>query len=110
MTLENSTKGYDDMTRIIDSDMIFDGTEAKILSVNGGESVKIQGVGDGVYTLKGRLSNECEWDTICMVKASSFSKSSAVADTSVWFADVSGYTAITVENEGFTKIYATILG
>jgi hypothetical protein len=97
------------MTRIITSEMLYD-AEPKVIDVVGGESVKMQAVGDGVFTLKGRLSNECEWDTICAIKASSFSKSSSIADTSVWFADVSGYSSITVENEGFTKIYATIIG
>lgn len=106
----NYTKGNDDMTRIIDSTIIFDGSSAKILNVSGGEQVKIQGVGSGSYTLKGRLSSDCSFDAIAAIKASDFSKKTEIVDDSVWCADVSGYSQITVEADSFDKIYVTIVG
>ena len=97
------------MTRIIDSTIIYDGTPV-ILNVNGGEQVKMQGVGAGTYTLRGRLSSECSFDDIAAIKSSDFSKKTNKTDSSVWCADVSGYSQITVNAEGFEKIYVTIIG
>lgn len=97
------------MTRIIDSTTIYDGT-AKVLNVSGGEQVKIQGVGSGTYTLKGRLSADCAFDGIACLKASDLAKKTEVTDDSVYCADVSGYAQITVEADSFDKIYVTIIG
>lgn len=97
------------MTRIIDSTTIYDGTPA-ILDVNGGEQVKIQGVGSGTYTLRGRLSADCSFDDIAAIKSSDFTKRTEISDDSVWCADVSGYSQITVTADGFEKIYITIIG
>lgn len=106
----NFTKGNDSMTKIIDSTVIYDGTTAQVLNVANGEQAKIQGVGSGTYTLKGRLSSDCAFDAICAIKASDFSKKTTVTDDAVWCADVSGYTQITVEADSFDKIYITIIG
>ena len=94
----------------MNSFVIFDGTESKVIEINQDEQIKIQGVGSGTYTIKGRLSSDCEWDTVCAIKASDFSKGTAISDTNIWIADVSGYSHITVEASGFTKIYATTIG
>lgn len=98
------------MTRNIYSKVIFENGTAEVLETYGAEQIKIQGIGSGTYTIKGRLSADCAWDTICAIKASDFSKGSAVNDTSVWIADVSGYSHVTVSASGYTKIYATVLG
>ena len=98
------------MTRIINSTVIFNGTNPTILYVNGGEQVKIQGVGIGTYTLKGRLSSDCAFDEVCAIKASDFSTAKEITDGSVYNADVAGYYQITVEAAGFEKIYVTIIG
>lgn len=97
------------MTRIIDSTIIYDGTPV-VLNVNGGEQVKMQGIGIGTYTLRGRLSADCSFDDIAAIKSSDFSKKTNITDSSVWYADVSGYSQITVNAEGFEKIYVTIIG
>ena len=97
------------MTRIIDSTIIYDGTPV-ILNVNGGEQVKMQGVGAGTYTLRGRLSSECSFDDIAAIKSSDFSKKTNITDSSVWCSDLSGYSQIIVNAEGFEKIYVTIIG
>ena len=39
-----------------------------------------------------------------------FSKKTNITDSSVWCADVSGYSQITVNAEGFERIYVTIIG
>ena len=106
----NFTKGFDGMTRIINSTIIYDGTTAKIVDVSGGEQAKIQGVGSGTYTLRGRLSSECAFDDIATIKASDFSKKTEVSDDMVYCADVSGYSQITVDADSFDKIYVTIIG
>ena len=97
------------MTRIIDSTIIYDGTPV-VLNVNGGEQVKMQGIGVGTYTLRGRLSSDCSFDDIAAIKSSDFSKKTNITDSSVWCADVSGYSQITVNAEGFERIYVTIIG
>lgn len=106
----NFTKGMDSMTRIINSVAIYDGDESHIVDVCNGEQVKMQAVGSGTYTLKGRLVSDCDFDTICAIKSSDFNKSSTISDNSVWCADVSGYSQITVEADGVDKVYVTIIG
>lgn len=106
----NYTKGNGHMAKIIDSATIYDGTSAKVLNVFSGEQVKIQGVGSGSYTLKGRLTSDGTFDAIATIKASDFSKKTQVTDDSVYCADVSGYSQITVTASGFDSIYATIIG
>lgn len=98
------------MTRNIYSKVIFENGTAEVLETYGAEQIKIQGIGSGTYTIKGRLSSDCAWDTICAIKASDFSKGGTIIDTSVWMADVSGYSHVTVNASGYTKIYATVLG
>lgn len=98
------------MTRNIYSKVIFENGTAEVLETYGAEQIKIQGIGSGSYAIKGRLSSDCEWDTICAIKASDFSKGATIVDNAIWIADVSGYSHITVEASGYTKIYATILG
>lgn len=98
------------MTRNIYSKVIFENGTAEVLETYGAEQIKIQGIGSGSYALKGRLSADCAWDSICVIKASDLSQNTTVSDTSVWVADISGYAHITVEASGFTKIYATVLG
>lgn len=97
------------MTRIIESTTIYDGT-AKVLNVNGAEQCKIQGIGSGAYTLKGRLSSDMPFDAICAIKASDFAKKAEITDESVWTVDISGYSQITVEASGYNKIYVTLVG
>lgn len=94
----------------MNSFVIFDGTESKVIEINQDEQIKIQGVGSGTFTIKGRLSSDCEWDTICAIKASDFSKGATIVDNAIWMADVSGYSHITVEASGYTKIYVTTIG
>lgn len=103
-------KGLKHMTRIITNTEIYDGTSAKILDVINGEQVKIQGVGAGSYTLKGRLSSDSAFDTICCIKVSDFSKATSITNTAVYSADVSGYSQITVEASDFDKVVAVIIG
>lgn len=98
------------MTRNIYSKVIFENGTAEVLETYGAEQIKIQGIGSGTYTIKGRLSSDCEWDTVCAIKASDFSKGTVITDTNIWIADVSGYSHITVEASEFTKIYATTIG
>lgn len=97
------------MTRI-SSDYIYADSEAKILDVIRGEQVKLQAQGSGTYTLKGRLSAECDWDEICTLKASSLSTTRDMSDTAVYTADITGYSHITVAVNGFDKVYATVIG
>lgn len=88
---------------------IYDGGESKIISVSSGEQVKLQAIGSGSATLRGRLNSECNWDSIALLKGNDFSKSDSINSTEVYMADCSGYTEITIEASGFVKIYATIL-
>lgn len=97
------------MTRI-SADYIFENDEAKILSISKGEQIKLQGIGSGTYKLKGRLSTDCAFDEICVVKATTLATTREVSDTSVYIADISGYAQITVEALGFDKIFATVVG
>lgn len=90
--------------------VIFENDEAKIVDVINAEQIKVQAVGTGIYTVKGRLASDCEWDTICCIRARDFEKSSDISDTAVWIGDVSGYSAISVEATNFDKIYATLIG
>lgn len=94
----------------INSLVVFDGKEAKTIEISEGELVKVQGVGSGTCTIKGKLFEDCEWDNICAIKTSDFSKGTTISDTGVWVADISGYSYITVEASGYTKVYMTILG
>lgn len=105
----NFTKGSNGMAKILNSTIIYDGT-ARIIDVCGGEQVKIQGVGSGTYTLKGRLSSDNSFDAIAAIKSSDFSKRTQITDDSVYCADVSGYSQITVTATSFEKIYVTIIG
>lgn len=98
------------MARIIDAEYIYEDGKAKVLNVMGGEQAKIQAVGSGTYTLKGRLSPDCEFDDIAAIKASDFIKSSTIEDESVWCADISGYAQVTVEAFDVDKVYITIIG
>lgn len=104
------TKGYDSMTRIIDAVTIYDGKTAKIVDVVGGEQVKIQAKGSGTYTLKGRLNPAYDFDDIAAIKSSDFNKTTTISDNSVWCADVSGYSQITVEADSVDEVFATIIG
>ena len=103
-------KGMRHMTRIITNTEIYDGTSPVVLDVLGGEQVKVQSVGTGTYTLKGRLSSNAQFDTICAIKVSDFSKKSEITDTAVYSADVSGYSQITVTASGVDKVIAVIIG
>lgn len=98
------------MTRILWNDEIYDGTTAQVVDVVGAEQCKIQGVGSGSYTLKGRLSTTASFDTICTIKVSDFSKKSEITDTAVYSADVSGYSQVTVEASGLDSITAVLIG
>ena len=97
------------MTRI-SSDYVYENGKAKVVDVIRGEQAKIQAIGSGTYSLKGRLSADCDFDDIALIKASDFVKSSTISDNSVWVADISGYSQITVEADGVDKIYMTIIG
>lgn len=110
MMQEIFTKGRDDSMTRINSDFIYADSEAKIFEVMRGEQVKLQAQGSGTYTLKGRLSADCDWDEICTLKASSLSTTRDMSDTAVYTADVTGYSHITVDVTGFDKVYATIIG
>ena len=98
------------MAKVIANKDIYDGKDAFVLDVVNGEQVKIQGVGSGSYTLKGRLSPDCAFDSVCAIKVSDFSKKTEITDDSIWSADVSGFAQITVEAESFDKIVAVIIG
>ena len=89
---------------------IFNGSEAKVLKIATDEQVKFQAVGEGTYTIKGKLQPDCEWDDICAIKAADYSTNSMIDDNGVWIADASGYYEITVEASGFDKIYAVTVG
>lgn len=104
------TKGYDSMTRIINATTIYDGKTAKIVDVVGGEQAKVQAKGSGTFTLKGRLSPDYDFDDIAAIKASDFNKTTIISDNSVWCADISGYSQITVEADSVDEVYVTIIG
>lgn len=98
------------MTTSIYSNTIYKNNKANVIETYGADQIKIQGIGSGTYTIKGRLSKNCEWDTVCAIKASDYSKGSIITDASIWIADIAGYSHVTVDASGFTEIYATILG
>lgn len=98
------------MTRIIDATTIYDGKESKIVDVFGGEQAKVQAKGVGTFTLKGRLNPSYDFDDIAAIKASDFNKTTAISDNSVWCADISGYSQITVEADGVDEVFVTIIG
>lgn len=98
------------MARIIYNDEIYDGSTAKVVNVIGAEQVKVQAIGTGTYSIKGRLNSDCPFDVICAIKASDFAKKSSITDSSVYNADVSGYAQITVEASGVDKVIAVLVG
>lgn len=98
------------MTRILWNDEIYDGTTAKVVDVVGAEQIKVQAVGTGTYTVKGRLNSNAQFDTICAIKVSDFSTKSTISDTAIYTGDVSGYSQVTVDASGFDSITAALIG
>lgn len=98
------------MTRTINAQPIWEGNRAKVIEIFGAETVKMQGVGSGTYSVKGRLSSDAEYDLISLVKASDFSVVPEVTDSGIYIGDVTGYRDITVEASGFDKIYCVTVG
>lgn len=96
------------MITVFKTGRLFNGNEPSEWLVAAGREIKLQCIGSGTATLKGRVSEEAEWATIGLIKLSNFTIASSISDTEVYTADVSALHSVTVEASGFEAVEAVV--
>lgn len=90
---------------------LFDGKKSPYISVENGTTIKLQGTGvNETATLKGVLSDDSMPVTIGLIRCKDLAKRKQLVTDDVYFADISGFKYITLQNQGFSKVYGVIYG
>ena len=98
------------MIKIIWRGWLFDGKKSPYIAVENGTANKLQGTGNRTATLKGILSDNTSPVNIGLIRCNDLAKRKKLLTDDVYYADISGYKYITLQNEGFSKVYGVIFG